>query len=350
MRSSLNLMFGLGFIAFVLLQPSGCARLLRDSDRTDGPHLFVVNALNQAVSVISPNSGSLIKRIELKSQSPHDITYLSKLGKVYVVNTGFQQLSVIDARSQTLVKNILTLPRTGHKNIPEDRPCMSCHIDPVGGMPVNLTTSPDQSRLFVTNTHAKTISVIDTKIDKVVDLIETDDNVLGIALSGTELWVSNRKRGTVSVIDVATKRPAIVLKVGALPGFVRARTAADEVYVCISGDSKVLVFDAKSKRIKYEIKTRLGTRALAFNESQGIGYAANYYSDSVTTFELATGKVIGNAKFKLNPDDLVLSEDNSELYISCTGTNEIVVADAVTLQVKRRISAGQNPSDMVLVP
>lgn len=217
-------------------------------------------------------------------------------------------------------------------------------------MPVNLVSSPDERFLFVTNTHARKVSVIDTEREELVDTLSTDENVLGLALAGDELWLSNRKKGTVTVMDLVSKKTVDVIPVGTMPGFILARPTHNEVYVCVSGEAKVLVFDAKKRKLKREIPTQLGTRALAFNEPKSRGYAANYYSDSVTMFELATGRALKTATFKLNPDDVVLSNDGSELYISCTGTGELVVVDSQTLDERRRFPAGPYPSDMVLVP
>ncbi|MNS00684.1 Lactonase, 7-bladed beta-propeller [compost metagenome] len=337
-------------LAITLITP-GCAQLLGRLNQSPGHPLFVVNALNQSVTVLEPKSGSVVKTIKLNSLSPHDITYLPKRGKVYVVNTGYQQLSILDSKTQTWMKNILTLPVEvdGHVDVTDGRTCMSCHRDPVGGMPVNLVPSTDEHFLYVANLHARKISVIDTDRDELVDTIPTQEEALGLAIIGDELWVSNRKKKSVSVIDIKSKNTVATLPAGEMPGFVIARPAHGEVYVCVPGDAKVLVFDAKERQLIREIPTSLGTRALAFNEAKGLGYAANYYTDSVTMFELATGKVVKTETFKLNPDDVALSKDGSELYVTCTGTGEFLVLDAVSLKERRRFPAGPYPSDMVLV-
>ncbi|MNY48670.1 hypothetical protein D3C86_1840210 [compost metagenome] len=66
-------------------------------------------------------------------------------------------------------------------------------------------------------------------------------------------------------------------------------------------------------------------------------------------FGLSSGKEIKTATFKLNPDDVALSADGSELYVTCTGTGELVVVDPLTLAERRRFKAGPYPSDMTLV-
>jgi YVTN family beta-propeller protein len=329
---------------------AGCASLLHRGPTAS--HLFVVNALNQSVTVLEPRSGSVVKTILLQSLSPHDITYLPKRGKVYVVNTGFQQLSVLDPVEQKLLKNVLTLPikKQDHVPLSEGQSCMGCHTNPVGAIPVNLTVSPDERFLYVANMHAQAISVIDTASDELVDTIPTEEQALGLGLVGGELWISNRHKGSISVIDLATKRTVATLPVGTMPGFVLTRPAHQEVYVCMTGEAKVLVFDAKARMLKREILTTLGTRALAFNEAKGVGYAANYYTDSVTMFALDSGTELKTATFKLNPDDVALSADGSELYVTCTGTGELVVLDPSTLAERRRFKAGPYPADMALVP
>lgn len=335
----------------IILLCSGCAALLGRSAQSPDHPLFIVNALNQTVTVLAPRSGSVVKTIKLNSLSPHDIAYLPKRGKVYVVNTGYQQLSVLDSKTQSWMRNILTLPVEvdGHVDVSDGRTCMSCHRDPVGGMPVNVVPSSDERFLYVANLHAKKISVIDTERDVLLDTIPTPEEALGLAVIDEEIWVSNRKKKTVSVIDIKTKNTVATLPAGEMPGFVIARPTQGEVYVCVPGDAKVLVYDAKTRRVKREISTSLGTRAIAFNETMGLGYAANYYTDSVTMFELATGKTLKTETFKLNPDDVALSKDGSELYITCTGTGQFLVVDPLTLEERRRFLAGPYPSDMVVI-
>lgn len=340
----------LGFA--VLIAGSGCAALLHRFGDAPGPQLYVVNALNQTVTAVDPRTSAILKTIDLKSQSPHAIAYLPKRDRVYVLNTGFQQVSVVDPKTQSWVKNILTSPRDPerHKDVPNDRPCMACHTYPVGAMPVNFIPSEDERYLYVANLRAKNVAVIDTEREERVELIPTGEEILGLAVIGQELWVSNRKQQSVSVIDMGTKQIFKTMPAGKKPGFVRARPSASEVYVCMPHEAKILVFDAMSKAIKHEIPTQLGTRALIFNEAKGLGYAANYYTDTVTLFELATGHVLKNETFKLNPDDVVLSADSSELYVSCTGTGELAVADPLTLKERRRFKAGPYSANMALVP
>jgi len=339
-------------ISALVAMTSGCAAFLRQTRAPSGGRLYVVNALNQTITVVDPADKSVLKTTLLNSVSPHDITYLPKHGKVYVVNTAFQQVSVLDAKSGNWLKNLMTLPRPekGHEGVPMSRSCNECHRDPVGGMPVNLTSSLDERYLYVANVHAKKVSVIDTEQEELVDTISTDEAALGLAIVGNDLWVSNRHKGSVSVMDMTSRKTVDVISVGTMPGFILARPSHNEVYVCVAGEAKILVFDAKDRKVKHEIQTQLGTRALAFNEARGVGYAANYYSDSVTEFDLATGKVLKTKAFKLNPDDVALSGDGSELYITCTGTGELVVVDAETLDERRRFAAGPYPADMVLVP
>ncbi|MBU6427793.1 MAG: YncE family protein [Cyanobacteria bacterium REEB65] len=338
-------------VAVVLLLAAGCTAMLRLAQHEPVPELFVVNALNHTVSIVNPKSGQILKVVPLDSLDPHSIAYLPSRGKVYVVDTGLGQLSVLDAKTGRLIRNVLTLPfgKKGHQGVSPTQSCIGCHSYPVGGMPIDLTSSPKEDRLYVANLYAHNISVFDTATDELLGTIATPQEVLGLGLIGGEMWVTNRHDSSVSVVDMATRQVVATMPVGQLPGFVLTRPSHDEVYVCVSGEGKVMVFDAKTRRLKWTIPTQLGTRAVAFDEAAGLGYAANYYSDSVTQFELATGKVVRTVKFTLNPDDVVLSKDDSALYVSCTGTGKLVVADPVTLRTLREFPAGPYPAGIAVI-
>jgi len=105
--------------------------------------------------------------------------------KIYVVNSDSNNVSVIDASTNTV-------------NIP---PIV------VGKSPVGIAVTPDGKKVYVTNSDSNSVSVIDTTTNAVtVPSIAVGNNPGGIAVTpdGKKVYVANINSNSVSVIDVST--------------------------------------------------------------------------------------------------------------------------------------------------
>jgi len=79
--------------------------------------------------------------------------------------------------------------------------------------------SRDVTRLFVTNRYAGTISVIDVATRKVVDtwVVGGSPDMAAVSPDGSQLWVSNRFHGSVVVINPETGEVIKVIPTGGNP-------------------------------------------------------------------------------------------------------------------------------------
>ena len=95
-------------------------------------------------------------------------------------------------------------------------------------MPRVLITAPgahgfafsrDVTRLFVTNRYSGSISVIDVATRKVIDTwqIGGSPDMAAVSPDGTQLWVSNRFHGTVVVLNPETGAVIKVIPTGGNP-------------------------------------------------------------------------------------------------------------------------------------
>ena len=78
---------------------------------------------------------------------------------------------------------------------------------PVGKMAQGLAISPDGTRAYVANSHANTVSVIDTNTRTVTATVPVGLYPLGVAFTpdSARAYVTNQDDHTVSVIDTATR-------------------------------------------------------------------------------------------------------------------------------------------------
>ena len=126
-----------------------------------------------------------------------------------------------------------------------------------------------------------------------------------VAPNGKELWAANAQDGTVSIIDVATKKVIDTLQAN-VPGANRLKFTLDGKLVFISSlrNSGLTILDAASHK---EIK------------------------------RLHLGQ--GAAGIQMQPD-------GSRVYVACTGGNYVAVISLKTLEISGKINAGPEPDGL----
>jgi YVTN family beta-propeller protein len=90
---------------------------------------------------------------------------------------------------------------------------------PGGSRPMRVRVAPDNSKVYVSDGRAGTVSVIDTKTYAVVGTIKVGTRPWGIALSpdGKYLFSANGPSNDVSVVDLATNQEVSRIKAGEGP-------------------------------------------------------------------------------------------------------------------------------------
>ena len=107
----------------------------------------------------------------------------------------------------------------------------------VGSSPHGLDLTPDGSKLYVANTGAGTVSVIDTATNTVTATVTVGANPLAVHVlrNGATAFVANNADGTVTPIDVATDVAQSAITVSTGPG--PMDESPDGLLLYIAGDT-----------------------------------------------------------------------------------------------------------------
>ncbi|MFM7319352.1 MAG: YncE family protein, partial [bacterium] len=118
--------------------------------------------------------------------------------------------------------------------------------------------------VYVTNTPADTVDVIDSSGKKVISRIHVGVNPAGLAIrpGGRELWVANHVSDSVSIIDIDPASPlrfAVVATIQEIDPKTRSTrfdepvgivfAGHDKAYVSLSAENRIAVIDARSRRL-----------------------------------------------------------------------------------------------------
>ena len=318
---------GLATNAVFLFQPHFTAA------QTPSPALLVLDKEDATLSIIDPGTLKTVAQIPT-GEGPHEITVSDDGKMAFVANYGARTpgntISVMDLVARKEIRRVdlgaLRRPHgitfaDGKVWFTAEQNRLIARYDPVAnqidwlfGIGQNgthmLVFSKDHSQLFTSNIQSDSITLLQRGAESVgwsATNIAVGKGPEGgdISPDGREFWAANSADGTVSVIDVATKRVVQTLNVQTNRSN-RLKFTPDGKLVLISdlGNSGLLVIDAASRK---EVK------------------------------RLNMGR---------QPEGILIVPDGSRAYVAVAGENTVAVLDLKTLEVTARIPTGKGPDGL----
>lgn len=247
------------------INPYGIART------PDGRKLYITNSGASNVSVLDTAQGRIVSAVTV-GLYPHGIAVSPDGAYAYVADTGpdgaggSYSVSVIDTRTDkvTATWRVGLGPRAVAVS-PDGRTLYAACAEGLfavdtgqgatrGRLPEQaraggIAVHPDGSRLYVANTWAGTVSVIDTRGRKAVAGLRVGRNPWQVVPSpdGTRVYVTGANDDTVTVLDAAGRKVLGTVRVGHVPTGITV--AGDTVWVTTNASSTVDAIDAKSLKV-----------------------------------------------------------------------------------------------------
>lgn len=159
-----------------------------------------------------------------------------------------------------------------------------------------LTIDSSARRLYLS--HGTQVDVVDAENGKLIGTIPDTPGVHGIAIASEfkHGFTSNGREDKVSMFDPATLTLIKKIDVGKGP---------DGIY-----------YDAKTKRV----------------------FTNNHGSHDITAIDAKSGEVVGTVKAEGDGEQAVIADD--VIYVNSENTNEVVMFDPKSLEVKKRFPIG----------
>ena len=128
----------------------------------------------------------------------------------------------------------------------------------VGDFPTGLAVSPDGGRVYVVNTSANSVTVIDTATNSAVDTIAVGARPYGIAIApdGTHAFVVNAADGTLSKIKLPAGKVTATISVGNDPYDVCIHPDGSQLLVTNQDDGTVSFVDAAARNGNRDTESR----------------------------------------------------------------------------------------------
>jgi YVTN family beta-propeller protein len=307
--------------------------------------LLALSKRDHTLAIVDPASLKVIARAPV-GPDPHEVIASSDGRTAYVSIYGFGRyhaLSVIDLASQKALPDIdtgaLTGPHglafvggklwftaEGAKAVARYDPA-SAKIDWIMGTGQNRThmiyVTPDEKQIYTTNVSSGTVSVLEKvevppvtpppgvkmppgtvlppgatekRMDWNQTVIAVGKGAEGFDVSpdGRELWTANAGDGTLSIIDLATRKTAATLDAKII-GANRLKFTPDGKLVLISRlfDGDLVIYDAVSRKEFKRVKIGHGAAGILIEPDGARAFIACTPDNYVAVVDLKTFEVTG---------------------------------------------------------
>jgi len=255
--------------------------------------LYVTNTGGNSLTVIDPATGEISGEIHV--EDPYNL-YFTPDGKMaVVVAERHKRLDFRDPRTWKLIKSVpVEWPGVDHLAFSRDGAYLvaSCEwsgrivkVDlkklelvadmALGKNPIDVLRPPRQNLMFIADQGTNGVYVVDPDAWKEVQFIPTGRGTHGLLLSHDEkkIYASNRMEGSISVIDIATRKVIARWKTGGSPDMGQLSPDGTRLWISsrypLAGrsNSDVRVIDTRTGEVIATIPTD--------RESHGLTYFPN---------------------------------------------------------------------------
>jgi YVTN family beta-propeller protein len=307
---------------------------IRAGAQTPSPALLVLEKSDEQLAIVDPASLKVVARVP-SGGAPHEVIASDDGKFAYISNYASEKgqlktISVVDLLNQKALAPVdLGALRAPHglafadgkvyftaeanKVIARYNPA-SNQVDWILGTGQNVThmivLSKDMKTIFTSNIGSDTICIIEPGGGRngwTVTPIPVGKGPEGLDLSpdGKEVWAANSGDGTVSVIDVATKKVTATL-------------------------------DLKTKH----------TNRLKFTPDGKLVLISDDGGGELLVVDTATHKERKRLKVGQGPEGTLIQPDGARAYVALSRDNAVAVIDLKTLEVAGRIATGNGPDGL----
>ena len=290
--------------------------------------VFVLNSLDNSVSVINPVTWQETRRIDTGKQ-PHHLYLTPDEKSVIVANALSDSLTFIDPRTaevQRTVRGILD--------------------------PYHLRFSPDMKWLVVAANRLNHIDIYrwdgkDVALAKRIATGKTPSH-LWIDSKSSTVYSTMQDSNELIAIDLTSQAVKWRSKTGSIPADVFGTADDKLLLVGLTGSDSVEVYDVSAGagkepvRVK-TIKTGDGAHAFrAFGDRRHV-LVSNRVANTISKIDLQTLEVVDKYPAPGGPDCMDVSRDGKQILVTSRWSRKLTIIDIASRKVVQQVAVGKSP-------
>lgn len=287
--------------------------------------VFVLNSLDDSVSVINPATWAETRRIST-GKEPHHLYLTPDEKSLIVANALSDSLTFIDPRTAEVQRTVRGI------------------IDPY-----HLRFSPDMKWFVTAANRLNHIDIYrwdgqDLKLARRIATGKTPSH-LWIDSKSTTIYSTMQDSDELIAIDLASQSVKWRIKTGPTPADVFGAPGDQQVLVGLTGGDSVEVYDVGGKeprRVKV-IKTGAGAHAFRAIGDQRHVLVSNRVANTISKIDLQTLEVVENYPAPGGPDCIDISRDGKQIFVTSRWTRKLTVIDVASRKVVRQVPVGKSP-------
>ncbi|MGA8438922.1 MAG: YncE family protein [Candidatus Sulfotelmatobacter sp.] len=306
--------------------------------------LLVLAKHDGTLAIVDPSSLQVIARIPV-GKDPHEVIASSDGKTAYVSNYGFGAYNTL-AMADLVAQKALPAVDLGALRGPHG-------LTFVGG------------KAWFTAEGAKAIGRYDPASKSVDWILGTGQNrthMIYVSLNMKVIVTTNVSSGTVSIIEKTDVGVAGQGRPLDLPGgdwnetVVKVSNGSEgfdvspdgkEIWVANAGDGTVSVIDIASKRVTQTLAADIvGANRLKFTPDGKLALISALRGPDVIVIDTATRKTVQRVAVGHGAAGIVMPPDGTRAFVACSPDNYVVVIDLHSMKVVGRIEAGQDPDGL----
>jgi len=158
-----------------------------------------------------------------------------------------------------------------------------------------------------------------------------------------EVYVSNERDNTISVIDGESLEVVRTLEVGERPRGIVLSGDGTRLYVCTSDDDHVETLDLVTGRVLHTLPSGPDPELMALGADGTRLYIANEDDNMVTVVDVETREKVTEIPVGIEPEGIGLSPDGRVLVNTSETTNMAHFIDTETLEIVANVVVGTRP-------
>jgi len=318
----------------LLLFAAGIAITTNVAAQTPSPALLILEKNDSMLAITDPSTLKIVARVP-SGPDPHEVI-ASPDGKfAYITNYGgggrgaFHTISVVDLSGRKSLPPIdLGVLRGAHG------------IDFAG------------NKVYFTAEVNKAIGTIDPSSGKVDWVLGTGQNATHMVLVNKDvsrIFTSNIASDSITIIeaDGSGNWNETPVTVGKGPEGFDVSPSGKEVWAANSRDGSVSVIDVASKKVvaNIDVQTKRSNR-LKFTPDGKLVFVSDLGGDDLVILDAAGRKEVKRLKVGHGAAGILMQPDGSRAFVAASPDNEVFVIDLKSLEVAGRIPTGKNPDGL----